>query len=444
LTVKRPAENCGAQITTACETTLWNTNIESNAHLMASPTHDRSYVLLLGGNVLFGSGLFFHAFLYNFYLEALGFSEAVMGHAAAAITAGGLLSLIPAGWFADRAGPRTAVTTAALVATAGLALGAMAEGRFSVFAAAAVAGAGGGIWRVAVPPFLMAITEPANRPKVFAWNVGLLLLSGGLGLAVAGSVPSWLEAGWQLDRLHAVRVALLFGAAGSGLSVVLFASLRRRQGTPERASPSKRRAWLPPQGFPVLIALVALWMLGPALLAPFFNIYFTRSFELPIASVGWTFALAHLAWAPLVFGSGNVAAKVGTQRLMSLTLLLFAPVVWVMAFVTTVGPAIGLYVLQGAVSPITNPLIDQVLLHRAPVEKHGVVSSWRQIAADGSAMVGASLGGTILAAMSFGWLFGLGGLVGLLGAVGLIAGLGSREQGAGPTFSLTSGEEAAH
>jgi MFS family permease len=391
---------------------------------MASPADRRAYVLLLGGNVLFGTGLFFHAFLYNFYLEALGFSESVMGHAAAALTAGGLASLIPAGWFADRVGPRAAVITAAVVATAGLALGAVVEGRATIFAAAAVAGGGGGIWRVAVPPFLMAITDPVSRPKVFAWNVGLLLASGGLGLAVAGSVPSWLEAAWQLERLQAVRAALLIGAAGSGLSVSLFASLAaRRRANRERRQPLSR-SWLPPRGFLLLIALVGLWMMGPALLAPFFNIYFTRTFDLPIDRVGWIFALAHLVWAPLVFSSGSLAAKVGVQRLLSVTLLLFVPAVWSMAIVAAVGPAVALYVLQGAVSPITNPLIDQVLLQRAPVEKHGVVSSWRNMAADGSAMVGASLGGTVLAVRSFGWLFGLGGFVGLLGALGLIAGLG--------------------
>jgi MFS family permease len=402
--------------------------------MMASPRDHRSYVLLLGGNVLFGTGLFFHAFLYNFYLEALGFSEAVMGHAAAALTAGGLASLLPAGWFADRAGPKAAVITAALVVTAGLALGAVAERTVVVLGAAAVAGAGGGIWRVAVPPFLMALTDPGSRPKVFAWNVGLLLASGGLGLAVAGAVPAWLEASWQLQRLEAVRAALLLGAAGTGLSLALFTSLGARgRAAPEPAS-RRGSSLLPPAGLVLPIALVALWMLGPAVPAQFFNIYFTRTFDLPIDRVGWIFALTHLAWAPLLFASGSVAAKVGVQRLLSVTLLLFAPAVWSLAAVAAVTPAVALYAFQGAVSPIANPLIDQVLLARAPVEKHGTVSSWRQIAADGSAMAGASLGGTVLVAGSFGWLLGVGGLVGLIGGVGLILALRTRpSSGAGST-----------
>src|SRR2546422_8303140 len=39
----------------------------------------------------------FHAFLYNFYLDALHLSSEVMGYAAAALAGGGLVTLLPAG-----------------------------------------------------------------------------------------------------------------------------------------------------------------------------------------------------------------------------------------------------------------------------------------------------------------------------------------------------------
>src|SRR5438309_1409109 len=52
-------------------------------------------VVFLAANVLFGSGLFFHSFLYNFYLNNLSLPPTVMGHAAAALGAGGTaLSLL--------------------------------------------------------------------------------------------------------------------------------------------------------------------------------------------------------------------------------------------------------------------------------------------------------------------------------------------------------------
>ncbi len=102
----------------------------------------------VAGNLMFATGLIFHAFLYNFYLEALHLSAQVMGHAAAALTGGGLVVLLPAGALGDRLGPRAVVVTAAAVVAIGLALGAVATTPVAIYTAAAVAGAGSGMWRV--------------------------------------------------------------------------------------------------------------------------------------------------------------------------------------------------------------------------------------------------------------------------------------------------------
>src|SRR5204863_7533751 len=84
-----------------------------------------SAAVFLAANVLFGSGLFFHAFLYNFYLDKLSLSPTVMGQAAAALTTGGLVTLLPAGWIFDRLGARVSLMLGALICAVGLAAGAM-------------------------------------------------------------------------------------------------------------------------------------------------------------------------------------------------------------------------------------------------------------------------------------------------------------------------------
>src|SRR6185436_5163763 len=108
----------------------------------------RAAIVFLAANVLFGSGLFFHAFLYNFYLDKLGLSPVVMGHAAAALTAGGLVTLLPAGWVVDRIGARGGLLLAGSICAAGLAAGAVTAAPLAIYAAAAVAGAGNAFWRV--------------------------------------------------------------------------------------------------------------------------------------------------------------------------------------------------------------------------------------------------------------------------------------------------------
>src|SRR5260370_13972970 len=102
----------------------------------------RPAALFLTANILFGSGLFFHAFLYNFYLDRLGLTPTTMGHAAAALTAGGLLGLIPAGWIVDRVGARVGLLLAGAVCALGLAAGALPRLPATIYLAAALAGAG--------------------------------------------------------------------------------------------------------------------------------------------------------------------------------------------------------------------------------------------------------------------------------------------------------------
>jgi predicted MFS family arabinose efflux permease len=361
----------------------------------------------IAGNVLFGTGLIFHAFLYNFYLDALHLSSSVMGYAAAALAGGGLVTLLPAGTFTDRAGPRGAVTAAAVVLALGLALGAIATTPLAIYAAAAVAGAGSAMWRVATPPILMALSKSGNRTRAFAWNVGLLVVWGGLGTALAGAMSQWLG----------TRSALLFGAALSAASLPLF----RKLPVAEQPAPRVRPASAPRELL-LLVGLVAAWMLAAAVAAPFFNIFFARRHHVSIERIGFIFAAANVCWALAVIASGELARRVGGTRVLVSSLLLFAPAMWGLSVAGTVGLAITLYLLQGLIGPVTNPLIDQWLLGQTPSERHGTVSSWRQVAADGSAMLGAGLGGRLLEGGGFERLFVVAGAIGLVGALGLIAG----------------------
>jgi MFS family permease len=386
-------------------------------------------VSLIVGNVLFATGLIFHAFLYNFYLEALHLTPEVMGHAAAALTGGGLVMLLPAGLFTDRAGPRAALTAAAVAVSAGLVLGAVAASPLAIYGAAAVAGAGSGLWRVATPPVLMGLTEAETRPRAFAWNVGLLVAWGGLGTAAAGGSFQWLQAHWGLARLPALRLALILGAVGSAASLLLFRVLRA-PAAPQRAASAPAAGSVGASAHALrdvlpLVGLVAVWMVGPALAAPFFNIFFAHEHGLSIERVGFLLAAINVGWAVAVLGSGEVASRVGVRRLLVSSLLFFAPAIWGLSVAGTLGLAATFYLLQGLIAPITNPLIDQWLLGQVPPERQGAVSSWRQVAADASAMVGASVGGRLLAGGAFDPLFAVAAAVGLVGALGLIGGVRS-------------------
>jgi MFS family permease len=375
---------------------------------------------VFGANVLFGAGLFAHAFLYNFYLQSLGHGAVVMGNAAAALTAGGLTALLPAGLIVDRAGPRRGYLLAAALAALGLALGALATGPLAVYAAAFVAGTGTATWRVSMAPLLLGMTDGRLRARAMSWNVGLLVASGAVWTALSGSGPGWLENGLGLGRPDALRVALLLGAAATLLAgpAVLLTPPFAAESMRDRDHSTHARL---PLSLLVGVVLVALWMTGSALVLPFFNIFFERVHSLPVARIGVILALSQALTAVALVAGAEAAARLGPGRALMAWMLVFPPALWALAAVDALPLAILLFLVQGVVPAATNPLIDQLLLERAPRGRQGAVSGARNAATEISGLVGASAGGRVLEGASFAALFASAGVVALAGAVGLTA-----------------------
>jgi len=390
----------------------------------------RALPAFFGANVCFGAGLFFHGFLYNFYLTSLGRPESVMGLAAACLTAGGLVALLPAGTLVDRVGSKVAFYLAVAAASSGLALGAVVERPWAIYGAAALAGAGTVTWRVAMGPLLMGIASREERTRAFSWNVAFLVGSGALWMAAAGGVAGWLETAGGLSKLGATRWALLVGVGGTLLAAPVFAwGFSDREGRSAgsaglprapRLRPFREMLALPP-GLGWVVLVVCWWMIAPALVLPFFNLYFLQEHGLSVDRIGLFFGLAHGVTAVVILGSGELAARWSPTRLLAFWSLLFGPVLWVLAGANGLLAAGALYLIQGLVSPATNPLIDQIVLEMAPVERRGLVSSWRNAATEVGGVVGAGVGGFVLQAFSFDALFLGAGTLGLMAAGTLVA-----------------------
>lgn len=397
-------------------------------------SRSRGLVPFFAGNVLLGSGLFFHAFLYNFYLASLGLDEVVMGIAAASLTAGGLVALLPAGRLVDRRGVRTALVSGTLCAGLGLAAGAVVEQPTAIYTAAFVAGLGAVTWRVSMGPYIMARAVAAQRSRVFSWNVALLVGSGAVWMITGGALADWLQAGHTLGEVGAHRATLLGGA---GLTILAIPFFVAACGSGQAHRPIPAWAMIDtgtdggggPEQLAPTVAAVACWMLGPALVMPFFNIFFSREFQLDVALIGTVFGVAHLATALVMVGSGELAGRMGPRRVLAIWTAVFPPVLWVLAGVGSVELAIGLYFVQGTVSPATNPLIDEILLRQAPPSQRGAVSSWRNAATEIAGIVGAGAGGMVLRQSSFDALFVLAGMLGAIAALALWLALRRRTSG---------------
>jgi MFS family permease len=397
-------------------------------------------------NVLFGAGLFAHAFLYNFYLEGLAHGPVVMGNAAAALTAGGLTALVPAGLVADRLGPRVSYFLAAAAAGLGLMAGAVAERPMAIYLTAFLAGIGTAGWRVSMGPLVMRLAEPAGRARAFSWNVALLVGSGAVWTVIAGGVPAWLNRtlGWEIAA--GLRVVLVAGGIATVLAGVWLAlTVGRAQFAADAdmaavTTEATTKVQMP-RGVLIGVVLVGLWMAASALVLPFFNVYFARVHGLPIERVGLVLAGAQALTALVLLASGELATRLGPRRALLGWLVVFGPVLLLLSPVTALPLALCLFLVQGFVPPATNPLIDQILLDRTPPARHGAVSSWRNAATETSGLIGASVGGRVLQATSFPGLFAVAGVLALVGAAGLYVWLKrfgqSAEDGLAPSRART-------
>src|SRR5512135_588552 len=89
----------------------------------------------------------------------------------AALTVPYGLSQFPAGWLADRLGPRILLTVGISgVAAAGLLAG-LSPNYAMLFLALAAMGVAGGGYHPAAPPLISAVVEPRNRGRAMGWHM---------------------------------------------------------------------------------------------------------------------------------------------------------------------------------------------------------------------------------------------------------------------------------
>lgn len=397
----------------------------------------RSLALLFSGNVLFAAGLFVHAFLFNFYLRELQLSPSVMGHQVAAMTLGGLCALLPAGVIIDRVGTRAALLGGVVAASAGLALTALARDPAVIYAAAFGIGLGGATCRVAWGPAIMRVTSPSSRSRAFTWNAALLIATGSAWTYLSGALPSWGTRFAEGTGLTSTQLVLLAGAIATMASALCYGWLQLPAVAAAARTKSDTTRLLPPWETRVLVPLIAFWMVAAALVLPFFNIYFVDRFAMPVSRVGAMFAVAHLVTAIALVGAAELARRWGPRPMLLVWMAAFAPTLIWLSQAETLGLAVVLYFVQGLIPPATNPLIDQLLLERAPRERHGIVAGWRNVAAEGAGAVGASGGGRLLDGNSFSVLFMVAGAVAAVSAAFLAGAIRARQ----PSPALVSDRE---
>lgn len=142
-----------------------------------------------------------------------------------------------------------------------------------------------------------------------------------------------------------------------------------------------------------------------------------RELNAGLGRVEWVVLSYLLALATLLLNVGRVADLVGRGRLYAGGLLIFGLSSAACAASTTVGLLVAARVVQGVGGAIMNAVGPAILTEAYPPEQRGRVLGVAGLAVSAGLAAGPSIGGFLLAALSWHWIFLINVPIGLFGAL---------------------------
>jgi MFS family permease len=371
---------------------------------------------------LYGVGYFgIFGVIFNLYLRRLGLGTETIG----LLTAVGLLAwglgAVPAGIIGGHVGNRKAILSGSTLSGIGMALlvlvgflpARMQVGWMALCWVATWLGAS--LSFVNNAPWIMGIVTPEERSNAFAAQMLMQNLGGFIGSLVAGVLPiiaaKWV--GVSADSATAYWLPLwlvpvtFFGALW--LYMLTDPTVDVIVGT-ETSSVAK----IP---YPILLFVLVLTFLqisGAGLIRPFFNLYLDAGLAMPLAQIGFVFAIAQVLPILTALAAPWLLARWGAVIALILIGIANCACFLILASIVTWPAAVLAYIAFMSIIPIAN-IVNTVFSQEI------VAARWRTSMSTaytiGTAMgqaFFASLGGFLIAGLGYTSLFFAGAGLSLL------------------------------
>jgi MFS family permease len=348
----------------------WATSSELTARLW----------LFLGCAALFNFGIFLFFLLYNLYLLDRGHAEDFVGWVTGMATAGSIAGSLIGGALVSRTGLRASLmvgfSSTALVS----ALRVWAPTREWLLATAFLAGLATCIWFVCVPLVVAQLTTERNRPVVFS-----LTLGSGISMGILAGL-----AGGRLPGLFGSKeFVLLLGCGLALLAVIPLAWLRLEKAKPGRRTFSRHPFLLR------FLVMLALWSLATGAFNPFFNVYFSRTFNTPVEQIGSIFSISQFCQVSAILLAPLLFRKFGLNSAVAMTQA--ATACALMGLGLTPAAAAGfLYTGYMSFQYMGEPGMYSLLMNRLPVEERTGAASLNFFVIFGTNAVAASVAGMVI------------------------------------------------
>ncbi len=324
---------------------------------------------------------------FNLYIIEAGFDLEFLGLINAVPVISALVFGIPMGMVSDKIGRRPAMLMGFTVASIAMVLLVLNPEPTFMLVMAAIWGGAGQLYGMSRTPFMMEVSDKANRELVFSIGFALFPLASTFGNAMYGQFPKFFTNLLNLgeNNLLAYEIVLISSIVLSCLALIPIAMIRKPDAKPE-VDTDKLTTKEPKSIWPVIkdpmtikLALPELTLaLGASLIVPFFNVFFTQEHGLESDGLGWMFSLlSFLTGIACLVGPLLVKRMGGTIRFLSITLGLsvigfavigFSPVTWLVLLS---------FLIRGSVVNMAMPLFDAFSMEQVSEKRQGLVNSIR-------------------------------------------------------------------
>ncbi|WP_028543798.1 MFS transporter [Paenibacillus taiwanensis] len=358
-------------------------------HLWSEIKHwNRNIKLFFISNLLyqFGSGMFM--VLYNLYIQALGFNQAMNGTLVSIQSLATALMFIPIGLAGDRISRKNILIIGALFTGLSFMGRSYVEGELGLQLFAVCSGLFASFYQVLAVPFLAANIDKSQRLHIFSYHFSMVLAAQVIGSIGGGIWADWMQGvGW--DKVSSLQLVLMVGGAVSLASFVplLFVKenklvqpeplLVEKQPSPLPSGLRQDEDWKRIIQFTLAQLLVGF---GSGLVVPYLNLYFTDRFHVSLTAVGLLVSLGQVMTIFSILIGPSLAKRVGQVRAVVYFQLLSLPFLLLTGFTNLFVIASVSFLFRQALMNAANPIQSTLMVDLVSDRRRGIANSFTQTA----------------------------------------------------------------
>ena len=365
--------------------------------------------LYLAHAIVAGTAMGVFRLIFNFFVLARGFDEALLGGLVTVNSLTSLIVALPMGYTADLLGRKRSLVGSTALMTASVVLMVLVPTTGVLYACNILFGVANSLAAVTMSPFLMENSGEEERTYLFSFSSGLQMAAQSVGNWLGGVLPGWVGNAQGVsavsEQAYGVSLLIVAGGAAAALLPLLFLRIP--------VLPKAQRTVFAPityaQSHPALLSKLITPMLvtsvGAGLIMPFMNVFFRQQYGQSDATIGALFA-----WGSLAMGAGlllapPLAERIGKIQTVVVTQALSIPFLILLGFSPWFWLSVAAYLVRVALMNMSGPIYQTFVMERVDPSARATVASLVSMSWNFGWAFSPIISGYLQVRSGFGWPF---------------------------------------